>query len=59
MDIDLKEFIKEHKIPDELHEKWKMEIFKEIIEYLENNPKYILNHRNSGKIIQENTKILI
>jgi hypothetical protein len=38
------QFIKDHPLPDKWHENKKEEILKEIVEYLENNPKYVIDH---------------
>lgn len=46
MEIDLHEFVSKNKISESLHKKWKDEIFEEIIELLEKNPKYVLDHHN-------------
>ncbi len=46
MEIDLRKFIEENKITTKTHEKLKSDIFKEIVNYLDNNPKYIIDHSN-------------
>ncbi|MBN1215468.1 MAG: hypothetical protein JXA99_08480 [Candidatus Lokiarchaeota archaeon] len=62
---DIQHFIEDNKISLELHEKWKKEIFKRIVEYIEKNPKFIIDHRydypydHSGELIPFSKYFLI
>lgn len=62
---DIQQFIEKNKISVNLHEKWKEEIFRKTIEYIENNPKFIIDHRYdppydySGELIPLSKSFLI
>ena len=57
MILHIETFIEKNRISDELYEKWKDEIFIEIIEYLENHSKYVLSSFNNS--FQDSSKSLL